>query len=153
MTTLAFSPQLPLSRRVRLATTAATCLAVLLLIWVALVQRRARLAIAAGLIKLERFSRAFGLVQGMMRDRDGRITYWDGGAERLYGYSSEEALGRVSHELLRAEFPRPREEINAELAREGRWRGELAHHRKDGTELAVASSGRCTGAGRARRPS
>src|SRR5207249_3856332 len=34
----------------------------------------------------------------LMRDADDRITFWNRGAQRLYGFTPEEALGRVSHE-------------------------------------------------------
>jgi signal transduction histidine kinase len=57
----------------------------------------------------------------------------------LYGYSSEEALGRVSHELLRTEFSEAKERIFEQLHQNGRWTGELTHKRKDGTSVVVAS--------------
>jgi two-component system, chemotaxis family, CheB/CheR fusion protein len=73
----------------------------------------------------------------MVRDLDDRIVFWDRGAEQLYGFTAEEAVGRVSHDLLRTTFPRPLEELLAELMRAGEWQGELTHRRKDGTEIAV----------------
>jgi PAS domain S-box-containing protein len=75
----------------------------------------------------------------IMRDSEGRITYWNNGAERLYGWGQSEAVGKVSHELLRTVFPRPLGEILDLLRRAGRWEGELVHTRKDGTEVIVAS--------------
>ena len=50
---------------------------------VAWVQRRARQRILANLDWLQRFNRAFGLIPGMMRGLDGRITYWSPGAETV----------------------------------------------------------------------
>ena len=45
----------------------------------------------------------------IVRDLNDVITYWNRGAEHLYEWSSEEALGKTSHELLRTVFPaRPR---------------------------------------------
>jgi len=41
----------------------------------------------------------------MVRDLDSRIVLWSRGAEKIYGYTKEEALGRNSHELLQTEFP------------------------------------------------
>lgn len=114
-------------------------LAALLLGAVVLVQHRARKAMSRSYAAVERFTRAFGLTQGMMRDADGRIRFWEDGAERLYGYSREEAIGRLSHDLLRTKFPTRLEEIEATLAKEGRWQGELVHHRRDGAMLVVAS--------------
>jgi PAS domain S-box-containing protein len=74
-----------------------------------------------------------------VRDAADRITYWNKGASQLYGYTSEEALGRVSHELLCTEFPEPLERIVGQLAREGRWTGELTHTCKEGRAVVVAS--------------
>jgi PAS domain S-box-containing protein len=75
----------------------------------------------------------------LVRDSRDRVTYWSKGACDLYGYSSEEALGRVTHELLKTEFPASLESIVERLHREGRWRGELTHMRKDGTRIVVSS--------------
>jgi PAS domain S-box-containing protein len=74
-----------------------------------------------------------------VRDAADRITYWNKGASQLYGYTCEEALGRVSHALLRTEFPEALEGIIEQLHREGRWTGELTHKCKDGTSVVVAS--------------
>jgi len=56
-------------------------------------------------------ARILDLAQVMVRDTEGHIVLWNLGAERLYGYSREEALGRSSHELLQTEFPEPLEQI------------------------------------------
>jgi PAS domain S-box-containing protein len=74
-----------------------------------------------------------------VRDRSDRITYWNKGASELYGYSREEALGRVTHELLHTEFPEPLERIIEQLHRGGRWTGELIHRHKDGNPIIVVS--------------
>jgi PAS domain S-box-containing protein len=74
-----------------------------------------------------------------VRDPSDRVTYWNKSASELYGYSREEAVGRVTHELLRTEFPQPLEQITQQLHRDGRWTGELIHRRKDGTQIVVAS--------------
>jgi PAS domain S-box-containing protein len=70
---------------------------------------------------------------------DGRITIWNQGCERLYGYSREEALGRIAHELLGTVFPMPLAEIKAQLLRTGAWDGELSHVKRDGERITVAS--------------
>jgi PAS domain S-box-containing protein len=75
----------------------------------------------------------------LVRDPVDRITYWNKGASELYGYTREEALSRVSHELLCTEFPEPLERIKAHLQSENRWSGELTHKRKDGRGVVVFS--------------
>jgi len=74
-----------------------------------------------------------------VRDAADRVTYWNQSASELYGYSREEAAGRVSHELLRTEFPEPLERIVEQLHRDNRWTGELIHRHKDGNRIVVAS--------------
>ncbi len=75
----------------------------------------------------------------MVRGMDGRILLWMCGLELLYGWTKAEAVGRVSHELLRTVFPLPLEEMESQLLREGRWEGELTHYCRDGRPLVVAS--------------
>ena len=74
-----------------------------------------------------------------VRDMSDVITYWNRGAEEQYGWSSEEAIGRVSHELLRTVFPASLTDITAELTQTARWEGELTHTKRDGTQVVVAS--------------
>jgi PAS domain S-box-containing protein len=75
----------------------------------------------------------------LVRDRRDRITYWNHGAEELYGYSPGEARGKVTHELLQTEHAEPIEQIYKKLERNGRWNGELVHKRKDGVKTVVMS--------------
>lgn len=74
-----------------------------------------------------------------VRDMNEVISYWNRGAEELYGWMREEAVGKVSHELLRTTPPVPLDEIMAELVRTSRWDGELVHIKRDGTQVIVAS--------------
>src|SRR3982074_1746745 len=67
------------------------------------------------------------------------IAYWNRGAQELYGWTAEEAIGKRAHELLQSVFPAPIEEIHAELLRSGRWDGELEKTRADGSQVIVAS--------------
>jgi PAS domain S-box-containing protein len=73
------------------------------------------------------------------RDMRDVITYWNRGAEELYGWSWDEAVGRVCHELTQTIFPAPLEEINETLLRTDRWEGELIHAKRDGSKVVVAS--------------
>jgi two-component system, chemotaxis family, CheB/CheR fusion protein len=67
---------------------------------------------------------------------DGGITYWNAGAESLYGYSAEQALGRSSRELLQVQGLPPATDT---LEREGHWSGELRLRTRDGRELVADS--------------
>lgn len=75
----------------------------------------------------------------MVRDSSDHITYWNRGATEIYGYTREEAIGRVTHELFASEFPEPLDRITEKLYRDERWNGELIHTRKDGVKIVVAS--------------
>ena len=75
----------------------------------------------------------------VVRDMRDVITYWNRGAEELYGWTREEAVGKVIHELLQTVFPAPLEQITATLLRVGRWEGEFLHKKRDGTEVSVVS--------------
>ena len=74
-----------------------------------------------------------------VRDIKDVITFWNRGAEKLYGWTKDEAVGQVSHHLTQTIFPALLEEITAELNSTGRWEGELIHTRRDGTQVVVAS--------------
>jgi two-component system sensor kinase FixL len=74
-----------------------------------------------------------------VRDMSDRISYWNRGAEELYGWTQKEAIGQVSHALMQTIFPAPPKVINEELLGKGRWEGELIHTRRDGTQVRVAS--------------
>src|SRR6202140_5472287 len=76
-----------------------------------------------------------------VRDMSDVITYWNRGAQELYGWTDKEAMGRRSQELLQTIFPTPLEDIRAELLRTNRWEGELKKTKADGTQVVVASRG------------
>ncbi len=68
-----------------------------------------------------------------------RITYWSDGAEEIYGWRRQDALGKMAHELLGSNYPPDEETPKAAVIRRGRWDGELAQTRRDGRELVVSS--------------
>jgi PAS domain S-box-containing protein len=75
----------------------------------------------------------------IIRDVNDCITYWNKGAERLYGWKEEEVLGMVSHELFQTVFPESRDVIMQAVYREGAWDGELSHTTRDNARLIVES--------------
>src|SRR5262245_57584834 len=75
----------------------------------------------------------------MTRSMAGIINFWNRSAERLYGWREDEAVGRVSHDLLKTQFPKPLEEIESELVRNGRWEGKLVHTTREGRRVVVES--------------
>jgi PAS domain S-box-containing protein len=74
-----------------------------------------------------------------VRDSNDVILYWNRAAENLYGWPSDMALGKVSHELVKTTFPKPYDEIIAQLQRTGYWEGDLVHTKRDGNKVAVSS--------------
>jgi PAS domain S-box-containing protein len=71
----------------------------------------------------------------IVRNAEGAIAYWSKGAERLYGWTKQEALGRMIHDLFRTQFPT---DVSSILALD-RWEGELHQKRRDGSRITVAS--------------
>jgi PAS domain S-box-containing protein len=79
------------------------------------------------------------LASVFIRDMDDRISFWSEGCRRLFGWSAEEAIGLMSHELLATEFPAPFHELQAALLRDGEWTGDLRQRTKDGLMITVST--------------
>src|SRR5437762_3264204 len=75
----------------------------------------------------------------LIRDSEDHITYWNGGAETLYGWARDYALGRSASDLLKVESPLAASEIRAALASTGNWQGELTCTCRDGKKVVVSS--------------
>ncbi|MGD0171844.1 MAG: PAS domain S-box protein [Halobacteriota archaeon] len=73
-------------------------------------------------------------------DPEGAVMYWNRGAERLYGWTKQEAEGQNANALLRTRFPESREALWPKLMENGLWEGELIHVTRDGVQVTVASS-------------
>ena len=74
-----------------------------------------------------------------VRRLQGTITFWSHGAELLYGWTRQEALGHLVQELLHTHYPQPLAEIVQHLRERGQWKGELIHYAKDGRRIVVES--------------
>jgi PAS domain S-box-containing protein len=74
-----------------------------------------------------------------VRNLEGQILYWNKGAERAYGWTSEEAEGQIAHMLLKTGFPKPLVVIEESLRERGEWEGRLVHADRHGRSMTVES--------------
>src|SRR5919199_326285 len=76
----------------------------------------------------------------LVRDLKGQIRFWNKAAERLYGWNSQDAIGKSANELLyRQESLSQLQEIQTSLAECGEWQGELHQVTRQGKDIIVAS--------------
>ena len=75
----------------------------------------------------------------LVRDASGNIRFWNAGAEALYGWTKEEAIGRNAQMLLASGEDSSVDEIAQALGTVGRWEGNLRHRNRNGEEIIVAS--------------
>jgi PAS domain S-box-containing protein len=73
-----------------------------------------------------------------VRDLNGILTYWNSGAEALYGWRREEVLGKPIHQILQTKFPGGQPSVQRALTETGKWNGDLTQYSRDGSELIVA---------------
>ena len=72
----------------------------------------------------------------IVRDMNGLVTFWNKGAERLYGWTNTEAYGQQMLSRTQSETY-DLQELFDRTTRDGEWRGELQQQRKDGNVLPV----------------
>jgi PAS domain S-box-containing protein len=72
-----------------------------------------------------------------VRNLDGQITYWNKGAERAYGWTADQAVGRRAVELLSRE-PSEYQAAEAALLLDGAWQGEMPRRTSAGREITMA---------------
>jgi PAS domain S-box-containing protein len=75
----------------------------------------------------------------MIRRPNGAIEHWTAGCERLYGWTAEEASGKIADALLETVFPAPYSEIERHLVEFGMWQGEIQQIRKDRVPVFVSA--------------
>ncbi|MGK7901297.1 MAG: PAS domain S-box protein [Hormoscilla sp.] len=75
----------------------------------------------------------------MIRDLEGKISYWNYGAQKLYGWTRQGAKNQIAHRLLQTKFPQPYAEIEAVLLERGYWEGELLQTLRDGQQVTVGT--------------
>lgn len=74
-----------------------------------------------------------------VRDAADNITYWNGGADRLYGWDAAEMAQPGAYDRLETRFSQPREAVLTELERTGRWSGMVYRTTRDGRELVLSA--------------
>ena len=113
-------------------------LVLLLILAAAIIERQMRERTLAEKT-LTRQSRLIDLSHDAIIAADGNrvITGWNCGAEEMYGWTEAEALGKILPDLLKTSNHIPLPEIDAILAREGRWEGELNHTGRDGRQIVT----------------
>ncbi|HMD81781.1 MAG TPA: NAD-dependent epimerase/dehydratase family protein [Anaerolineales bacterium] len=75
----------------------------------------------------------------IVRDFDGTIRYWSQEAERIYGWTPQEAIGTSTHNLFGTRFPASLVTIEKEVREKTIWQGMLIHTRRDGSQITVNS--------------
>ncbi len=84
-------------------------------------------------------SRAVEASPVMIHSEQGLVEYWPRGCEALFGYTSEEVVGRRAPDVLHTEYQIPLEDIVATIRRTGEWSGEVRQTARDGRRLWIAT--------------
>jgi len=75
----------------------------------------------------------------LLRDLEGTILYCNQSAERIFGWTGQEAIGKPANELLYKEFTQELAEALQQVIQNGSWQGELEKVTKQGRDITVAS--------------
>jgi PAS domain S-box-containing protein len=75
----------------------------------------------------------------LVRDLEQNILFWNKGAEKIYGWSAEEAIGKNVKELLFKEPSLHFDKARTAVIQDGEWQGEIHQTRRDGAEIIVES--------------
>ena len=104
-------------------------------------QRQVRRQLEHSAAQLRDHAELLDLAHDMIfvHDMEGKIVFWNRGAELTYGWKKEEALGERSHDLLHTEFSEPLLRIMARIIEHGWWESDLVQTTRDGRKVAVAT--------------
>jgi PAS domain S-box-containing protein len=75
----------------------------------------------------------------LVRDLDQNILFWNKGAEKIYGWSTEEVIGKNAGEILFKDRSAQFDTARQAIIQNGEWKGEMHQVRRDGTEITVES--------------
>lgn len=75
----------------------------------------------------------------LVRDLDQNILFWNKGAEKIYGWSAEEVIGKNAGELLFKDRSAQFDAARNAIIQDGEWKGEIHQVRRDGSEIIVES--------------
>jgi two-component system cell cycle sensor histidine kinase/response regulator CckA len=75
----------------------------------------------------------------LVRDLDQNILFWNKGAEHIYGWTAEEAVGKNARELMFKEHSKQFDAARQAVIKNGEWKGEVYQTRRDGAEIIVES--------------
>ncbi|MEM5325009.1 ATP-binding protein [Paraburkholderia sp. JHI2823] len=72
-------------------------------------------------------------------DMNGKVLYWNSGAQALYGFDRQAVLGKVVHTVLNTEFAIPLEQMIDRLLQHDSWEGQFVRRRADGAICIVSA--------------
>ncbi len=75
----------------------------------------------------------------LVRDMNDAIVFWSNGATETYGFTRDEAIGKITNSFLHTKFPLPLDQIKEAVMHKGRWQGELEHTTSEQRKLIVES--------------
>ena len=75
----------------------------------------------------------------IVRDLEDRIEFWNSGAEKIFGFSRGEAVGRLMIEFLAESSRNLFHEAKQATLQDGSWQGEMEQVSKDGRKIILMS--------------
>src|SRR5687767_6894835 len=75
----------------------------------------------------------------LVRDLDQNVLFWNKGAEKIYGWTAEEVVGKNITELFGKQYSAQLTHAREAVIQNGEWQGEIHQTRRDGAEIIVES--------------